>query len=98
MATECYGKDAEIIKLKDQLAELKKEKAVWLEKEAQCKDQIKLISDMTEIKANIDCLTTHLLKKDEKISQETLIAVQNKPTEYPKITVVEKKHESKSFS
>ncbi|XP_034477519.1 angiopoietin-related protein 7-like [Drosophila innubila] len=93
MAPECYGKDAEIIKLKDQLAELNKEKAVWLEKQSQCKDQLKLISDMTEMKANIESLTTHLKKIDGKITQATPIAIQSKQTEYPKINVVEKTQE-----
>jgi len=34
---KCYAKDAEILKLKDQLAELKKQQAVWEEKESLCK-------------------------------------------------------------
>lgn len=90
MAPECYGKDAEIMELKDQLATLKKEKAVWLEKESQFIGENRLISDMAEIKSNIESLTAHLKTKDGRKSQETPIAVQNKQTENPKVNIIEK--------
>jgi len=53
MAPKCYAKDAEILKLKDQLAELKKQQAVWEEKESLCKSFLKLFSDMERIVTQI---------------------------------------------
>ncbi|KAM8713204.1 hypothetical protein ACLKA7_013505 [Drosophila subpalustris] len=92
MATECHNKDAEISKLKDQLAELKKQIAVWVEKESQSNKQMKLISDVAEIKANIENIATHLNKNDgtTSVAKNPPNAGQRNLTAQAKETIVEK--------
>ncbi|XP_034477517.1 angiopoietin-related protein 7-like [Drosophila innubila] len=71
MAPKCYSKDAEIIKLKDQLTKLAKQNAVWEEKASQFENQMKLVSDMAEIKANVANLQSNRQVDSNNLKQVT---------------------------